>query len=67
MPKLIWEKKLQEVVNLQQGFGWSVRDKRGKVLLQRYYPVIKNNFNNYNNLSSKSILFCGITFFTKFN
>ena len=40
MPKLIWEKKLQEAVKRQQRFGWSVRDKRGKVLLQRYYPDI---------------------------
>ena len=40
MPKLIWEKKLQEAVKRQQRFGWSVRDKRGKVLVQRYYPDI---------------------------
>ena len=38
MPKLIWEKKLQEAVKRQQRFGWSVREKRGKVLVQRYYP-----------------------------
>ena len=29
MPKLIWEKKLQEAVKLQQRFGWSVRNMRG--------------------------------------
>ena len=40
MAKLIWEKKLQEAVKRQQRFGWSVRDKRGKVLVQRYYPDI---------------------------
>ena len=40
MPKLIWESKLQEAVKRQQRFGWSVRDKRGKVLVQRYYPDI---------------------------
>ena len=40
MPKLIWEKKLQEAVKRQQRFGWSMRDKRGKVLVQRYYPDI---------------------------
>ena len=38
MPKLIWESKLQVAVKRQQRFGWSVRDKRGKVLVQRYYP-----------------------------
>ena len=37
MPKLIWEKKLQEAVKRQQHFGWSVREKRGKALVQRYY------------------------------
>ncbi len=40
MPKLIWEKKIQEAVKRQQRFGWSVRDMRGKVLVQRYYPDI---------------------------
>ena len=43
MPKLIWEKKLQEAVKRQQRFGWSVREKRGKVLVQRYYGY-KENF-----------------------
>ena len=38
MPKLIWEKKLQVAVKRQQSFGWSVREKHGKVLVQRYYP-----------------------------
>ena len=38
MPKLIWEKKLQEAVKRQQRFGWSVRNMRGKVFVQRYYP-----------------------------
>ena len=40
MPKLIWEKKLQEAVKRQQRFGWSVREKYGKVfsaaILTRY-------------------------------
>ena len=40
MPKLIWEKKLQEAVKRQQRFGWSVREMRGKVFVQRYYPDI---------------------------
>ena len=40
MPKLIWEKKLKEVVKRQQRFGWSVRNVRGKVFVQRYYPEI---------------------------
>ena len=40
MPKLIWEKKLQEAVKLQLRFGWSVRNMRGKVFVQRYYPDI---------------------------
>ena len=38
MPKLIWEKKLQEAVKRQQRFGWSVRKKRDEVLMQSYYP-----------------------------
>ena len=40
MPRLIWEKKLQEAVKLQQSFGWSVRNMRGKVFVHRYYPDI---------------------------
>ena len=40
MPKLIWEKKLQEAVKRQQRFGWSVRNMRGKVFVQRYYTDI---------------------------
>ena len=41
MPKLIWEKKLQEALKkLQQRFGWLECEKRGKVLVQRYYPDI---------------------------
>ena len=40
MPKLIWEKKLQEAVKRQQNFGWSVRNMRGKVFVQPYYPDI---------------------------
>ena len=40
MPKLIYEKKLKDAVKLQQRFGWSLRDKRGKVLVQRYFPDI---------------------------
>ena len=37
MPKLIWEKKLQEAVKRQQRFGWYVHNMRGKVFVQRYY------------------------------
>ena len=40
MPKLIWEKKLQEAVKRQQRFGWSVREMRKKVFVQRYYPDV---------------------------
>ena len=32
MPKLIWEKKLQEAVKRQQRFGWSLRNMREKFL-----------------------------------
>ena len=39
MPKLIWEKKLQEAVKRQQRFGWSVHEKLGKVLVQRYNQI----------------------------
>ena len=41
MPKLIWEKKLGAAVKRQQRFGWWVREKRGKVLVQGYYPDTK--------------------------
>ena len=40
MPKLIWEKKLQEAMKRQQRFGWSVREMKGAVFVQRYYPDI---------------------------
>ena len=40
MPKLNWESKLQEANKLQQSYCWSVSDKRGKVLVQRYFPDI---------------------------
>ena len=40
MPKLIWEKKLQEAVKRQQRFGWSVSEMKGAVFVQRYYPDI---------------------------
>ena len=40
MPKLIWESKLQEAVKRQQRFGWSVREMKGSVFVQRYYPDI---------------------------
>ena len=40
MLKLIWEKKSQEAVKRQQRFGWSVGEKRGKTLVQKYYPDI---------------------------
>ena len=44
MPKLIWEKKLQEAVKRQQRFGWSVREMKGAVFVQRYYPDINKRF-----------------------
>ena len=44
MPLLIWEKKLQESVKRTLRFGWSVRNKRGKVLVQRFYPDINKKF-----------------------
>ena len=51
MPKLIWEKKLQEAVKRQQRFGWSVREKSGKVLVQRYYPDLnKKRISNTSNI-----------------
>ena len=60
MPKLIWGKKLQEAVKRQQRFGWSVREKRGKVLVQRYYP--DTNTKNYccftNSMGTKSRIIC---------
>ena len=34
MPKLIWEKKLQEVVKRQQRFGWSVHSGQRKRYLK---------------------------------
>ena len=40
MPKLIWEKKLQEAVKRQKRCGWSVRKMKGAVFVQRYYPDI---------------------------
>ena len=33
----VWEKELQKAVKTQHQFGWSVREKRGKVCIQRYY------------------------------
>tara|TARA_B100000161_G_scaffold257025_1_gene220602 strand:+ start:52 stop:426 length:375 start_codon:yes stop_codon:yes gene_type:complete len=38
MPKLIWENKLQEALKRDQLFDWSVREKCGMALVQRYYP-----------------------------
>jgi integrase len=32
-----WEKELQKAVKTQHQFGWSVRDKRGKVCVQRFF------------------------------
>ena len=40
MSKLIWEKKLQEALKRQKRFGWSVREMKGSVFVQRYYPGI---------------------------
>ena len=34
---LEWEKDLRKAVKAQHRFGWSVRNKRGKVLVQRYW------------------------------
>ena len=34
---LEWEKDLRRAVKAQHRFGWSVRNKRGKCLLQRYW------------------------------
>ena len=34
MPKLIWEKKLQEAVKRQQRFGWSVHSGQRKRYLK---------------------------------
>ena len=38
------EKKLQDSVRRTLRFGWSVRNKRGKVLVQRFYPDINKKF-----------------------
>ena len=32
-----WEKDLRNAVKQQHSFGWSVRNKRGKVLVQRFW------------------------------
>ncbi len=32
-----WEKDLRTAVKQQHSFGWSVRNKRGKVLVQRFW------------------------------
>ncbi len=40
MPKLIRGKKLQESVKRQKLFAWSVREMKGAVFVQRYYPDI---------------------------
>ena len=37
MPKLIWEKKLQEAVKHKLLSVWYVRDELCKVLMKRYY------------------------------
>ena len=44
MPLLIWEKKPQESVKRTLRVGWSVGNKRCKVLVQRFYPVINKKF-----------------------
>ena len=49
MPKLIWEKKLQEALKRQQRFGWSVREKRGKVLVQRHYSDTNKKYYCFTN------------------
>ena len=38
MPKLIWEKKLQEAVKSQQCFGCYLHEMKGSLFVQRYYP-----------------------------
>ena len=40
MPKLIWEKKLQEAVKRQESFGCSVREMKGSFFVQIYYRDI---------------------------
>ena len=37
MPKLIWEKKLQEAVKVQKFSVWYLRDELCKVLMKRYF------------------------------
>ena len=34
---LEWEKRLKQAVAQQHKIGWSVREKRGKCLIQRYW------------------------------
>ena len=34
---LEWEKRLKQAVASQHKIGWSVREKRGKCLVQRYW------------------------------
>ena len=42
MPNLVWEKKLQEAVKLQQRFSCWVSEKCGEVLVQRniFYKLL---------------------------
>ena len=60
MPKLIWEKKLQEAVKRQQRFGWSLRNMREKFLfIDRLIMARLNNkvFSIYPEGSQKDILY----------
>ena len=41
MSKVVWERKTQRDVTFRLHFGWSVRNNRYKILVQRYYPEIK--------------------------
>ena len=41
MPKLIWEKKLQEAEKPQKRFGCWVSARSGKVLVYKNYPDTK--------------------------
>ena len=45
MRKLIWKKKLREALKHQQQFGWYVREMKGSVFVQKYYPDKNKTFN----------------------
>ena len=48
MPKLIWEKKLEEALISQQRFGSTFNEIQGVILCKDiYYPDINNRFSSY--------------------